>query len=221
MKGGPGRNRIVRRFDVLFTHYHWDHLMGLPFFAPLYEGDSHLAFHGAPYRQRTVQEILETAIGPPWFSVALSDTPSRKDYVNLTGDGIEVGPFAVRTARLSHPQGVTAYRVEHAGGSMVLATDVECGDTGTDPELVALSRNVDVLVHDAQYTPDELPAMRGRGHSSWRQAVETARASGARRLILYHHDPARTDDEIDAVVREAAREFPDVEAAREGSSFEF
>jgi len=210
-----------RRFDVLFTHYHWDHLQGLPFFGPLYDPGAHFTFHGFPVRERGVRELLETAIGPPWFPVALSDTPSTKHYLDLTSAPLEVGPFLVHSARLSHPQGVTAYRIEHGDGAMVVATDVECGNDEDDAALVALSRDVDVLVHDAQYTPDELPTLRGRGHSSWRQAVDTARRSGARRLILFHHDPRRTDADIDALVREAARELPAVEGAREGSEFEF
>ena len=209
------------RFDVLFTHYHWDHVLGLPFFGPLHDPGGHFTFHGFPGRDRGVRELLETAIGPPWFPVALSDTASTKHYVDLTGAPLELGPFVVHSARLSHPQGVAAYRIDHGGGAMVIATDVECGNDQDDAALVALCRDVDVLVHDAQYTPDELSNRRGRGHSSWRQAVDTARRSGAKRLILFHHDPTRTDEEIDAMVREAAREFPDVEAAREGDGFEF
>lgn len=207
------------RFDVLLTHYHLDHLMGLSVFAPLYDPDCRFTFYGAPWEGRGVQEILEGLIGPPWSPLALRETAAKKRYVDLDGTPFDLGCVAVATARLRHPQGVTAYRLERGGRRIVFATDCERGAPEPDERLAGLAGEADVLVHDAQYTPEEyVRRYRGWGHSSWRHAVEAARACAAGRLVLFHHDPRRSDEQIDEIVRRAGEESPAVEAAREGGT---
>ena len=211
----PGAAEV--RFDVLLTHFHWDHLMGLPFFGPLYDGGARFTFYGCGWGGSDLREILEGAIRPPWFPVALGDTPSSKTYRDLDDGALDFGDLRVTHARLQHPQGVTAYRLERDGRSVVFATDIERGDPESDARLGVLSSGADYLIHDSQYTPEEYDRQyRGWGHSTWKHAVEAARQAGAQRLILFHHDPTRTDEELDAIVAEAGRMFPAVEAAREG-----
>ncbi len=202
-------------FDVFLTHYHMDHLQGLPFFKPLLDSRVRFTFHGFD----DVRGALHGFIRPPWFPVALDDTPSVKRYAELDCSPISIGELELTVARLHHPQGNTAYRLEHAGRSVVYATDVERGDTASDAALKRLAGGADVLIHDAQYTPEEYESRRGWGHSTWRHAVDAAREAGVRQLILFHHDPARTDEEIDSLVDDARKAFPHVEAAREGMIF--
>jgi phosphoribosyl 1,2-cyclic phosphodiesterase len=206
------------RFHVLLTHYHRDHLEGLPFFRPLHDPACSFTFYGFPWEGMGVREALDVGLRPPWFPVPIGDTPAAKSYVDLTGGPFRISGVEVATARLSHPQGSTAYRLERSGRALVFATDTEYGDGERDALLVELSRGADVLIHDAQYTPEEYGDHRGHGHSTWRHALEAARIGSVERLVLFHHDPDRSDDELDAIVRQARSSFPKVEGAREGAS---
>jgi ribonuclease BN (tRNA processing enzyme) len=148
----------------------------------------------------------------------LRSAPSAKTYIDLSDEPFELPGFTVRSVRLRHPQGVAAYRLDHETGSVVFATDVESGDPEYDGVFRSLIDGVDILIHDAQYTPEEYEQRRGRGHSSWTNAVKLASECQVGRLILFHHDPDRSDDELEVIVEQAREIFPHVEAAREGSS---
>jgi ribonuclease BN (tRNA processing enzyme) len=130
-------------------------------------------------------------------------------------DVFDVGEAVVRVARGNHPGGVVAYRIEHAGRSVVYATDTEhyaC----VDPALRALAEGADVLIYDAQYLPEEYPAKLGWGHSTYAHGVELARAAGVSRCVLFHHDPSRTDAQVTALEARASELLPGCMAAREG-----
>lgn len=217
LDAGARPGSVGLRFDVFLTHYHWDHVAGLPFFGPLYDDRSTFSFHGPRWAGRGVRELLTEVMAPPWFPVGLEDTASRKSFVDLGEGSIEVGDVRVRAAPLHHPQVVVGYRVEVAGRVIVYATDHEGGEPRADDALFRLARGADVLIHDAQYTPGEYDATRrGWGHSTWRGAAETARQCGVGRLVLFHHDPDRSDEGIEEIEREARRIFPATDAAREG-----
>lgn len=205
-------------FHVLLTHFHRDHLEGLPFFMPLYDPACSFTFYGFPWADMGVRQVLEEGIRPPWFPLNVGGTASSKDYIDLSGDPLRIGGVEVSMTRLNHPQGSTAYRLDHGGRAVVFATDIEHGDPESDARLVELSSGVDVLIHDAQYTPAEYDLHRGHGHSTWTGALQAARDCGAKNLVLFHHDPNRSDTELDDIVRQARATFPHVEAAREGNS---
>lgn len=205
------------RFDVFLTHYHFDHLEGLRLFQPLYDRRSRFVFHGPRSNEIGVRQALEGSMTPPWFPVRLNETVSRKEFVDLDGAPLWVEDVRVSAAPVAHPQGALGYRLERGGRAIVFITDSETADAAAEAASSSLARGADVLIHDAQYTPEEYERRyRTWGHSSWKHAVQIARAAGVGRLVLFHHDPARTDDELDAIVAEARREFPAVEAAREG-----
>jgi phosphoribosyl 1,2-cyclic phosphodiesterase len=209
------------RFEVFFSHYHTDHVEGLPFFQPLYETRSRFVFHGFPWADIDVQQALEGSMTPPWFPIRIQDTGSIKEYVNLNGGPLWIEDVKVIPARVNHPQGAAGYRLERGGRAIVFITDNEPGDTRAEVAVRDLVRGADVLIHDAQYTPEEYDEQyRNWGHSSWKYAVGLARDAGADRLILFHHDPLRSDDELDRMVEQVRREFPDVDAAREGMTLE-
>lgn len=207
-------------FDVFLTHYHMDHLMGLPFFKPLLGGGSRFKFYGFGTAEGTMQQAIAGLVRPPWFPIPIEQTASQKSYVELDDNPIRVGDFTVTAARLNHPQGITGYRLQRGERSIVFATDIERGDPESDAALRSLASGADVLIHDAQYTPAEYPSCRGWGHSTWRHAVEAAEEAGVRRLVLFHHDPERSDEQLDAIVEEARKIFPGVDAAREGMTLQ-
>lgn len=208
-------------FHVFLTHYHWDHLQGILFFPPLYDERNRFTFYGHSWNGMGVKQAIEGALRPPWFPVSILETAADKEYVDVTGSPFRVGRLTVDAAPLHHPQGVTAYRVANGARSVVLATDYERGEPTSDETLRVFAAGTDVLIHDAQYTPDEYPSLYvGWGHSTRHHAVEAALETGAQRLVLVSHDPHRSDAEIDAIVESAREEFPATDAAYEGMRIE-
>jgi phosphoribosyl 1,2-cyclic phosphodiesterase len=206
-------------FDILFSHFHWDHLEGLGFFPPVFREQHRFTFHGRP-EGLSVQEALEGALRPPWFPIALAETPSEKRYTDMGGSTFTIEGVAVTPLALSHPQGVTGYRFDAGGRSIAIATDHEAGTPEVDAALVEWARGVDVLIHDAQYTAADYEEHRGWGHSTWDAAIEAATAAEVGRLVTISHDPSRTDDEIDALVASARKRFAETSAARAGEVIE-
>ncbi len=205
-----------RRYTIFFTHYHWDHIQGLPVFTPLFEAGNHIAFFGPRHRDEGVRHILERVIRPPWWPVSLDDVSARVTFHDL-GEKDEVGPIRLSYAEGRHPQGVVAYRLDGSERSVVVATDHETGDPAADASVRSLAADADVLLHDAQYTPEEHRAgRRGWGHSTWEGAVDAAEDSGVGRLVLTSHDPDRSDDQIDQIRAMARSLFPLADAAYEG-----
>lgn len=203
---------------LLFTHVHWDHIQGVPFFGPAFHPDSRLTLVGAP----GLREALSAQMRPPQFPVTMDAFRARMSFVEATpGDPFEIGPFRVRSLQMPHPDGVVCYRIEAGGRTLVFATDVEHGES-LDPRLVGFAEGADLLVHDAQYSHAEYtgesgPCRKGWGHSTWEQAVQTARLAEARRLALFHHDPTRTDRAVAVVESIAQNRHHGAFAAREGA----
>lgn len=209
---GPGPHH----FTFVFTHYHWDHIQGLPVFAPIYDPANSFTFVGPSSLEHDVEEALCSAIREPWFPVNLATAPASTTYREIKRT-LRKGPIAIHAARLHHPQGVAGYRIEGPTRSVVIATDHEAGDRSADRSLLRLMTGADHLIHDGQYTTAEyLELRRGWGHSTPDAAVDAALAGGVSRLILTSHDPDHDDSMIDAMVAGARARFPMTTAAYEG-----
>ncbi|MCC7385376.1 MAG: MBL fold metallo-hydrolase [Deltaproteobacteria bacterium] len=213
--------RIAATF--FFSHLHWDHIQGFPFFAPAFRPDTALSLYGS--RDALcggLEDALARQMQPPSFPVPLSAMAAEKQFHNIqSGDGIERGPFLVKTRALCHPQGSLGYRIEVGGKRFCFATDVEHRTDGIDEAILELARDVDLLVYDAQYTVAEYegregPPRKGWGHSTYVAAAEIAKAAGVKALALTHHDPTHDDAIVEAIESEAKALFPNTFAAREG-----
>lgn len=201
---------------LLLSHAHWDHLQGLPFFRPLYKAETTIAVLAPAAALEKTRRALAGQFRAPYFPVPWSAVEGRFRFAAIPARGLRWRGARVACAPLRHPQGATAYRLEVGGKSLTHALDHEHGDAAADAGLIALARDSDWLIADAQYTPEEYEQRRGWGHSTWRAAIALARAAGARHLILSHHDPWREDAPLAELEAAARREFPACRCAREG-----
>jgi ribonuclease BN (tRNA processing enzyme) len=218
-------NELEREFGdkpisahIFVSHYHWDHIQGVPFFRPLQSNpESQFVFHSSA-RARCIEQVMAEQMSSPYFPVNFSQMQARSRFGNIANGCIEMeNGIRIKTAWLNHPQGCLGFRVESPDGVMVYATDNEPGDKDFDKAVRKLAEGADVLIYDAQYLPDDYAANRvGWGHSHWREAVNVVMESGAKELILYHHDPDHSDLIVDRVVAEARNYYDKVRAAAEG-----
>jgi phosphoribosyl 1,2-cyclic phosphodiesterase len=205
------------RYHIFLTHYHFDHVEGLPLFQPLYDPNSRITIHGFESDGRSVQEVLESLIRPPYFPVSLAAVPSKVNYDTVGPEPREIGDVTVNALSLNHPGGCFSFRLERGDRRIVYATDHEHGVEETDSALIEFSRGADYLIYDTTYMRAEYEALRrGWGHSTWFAAVQIASTAQVGTLVLFHHHPEHTDEELRKLLRVTRAEFPSTEAAREG-----
>lgn len=204
---------------LFLTHFHWDHIQGLPFFQPLYNGANKVTFHSgrAPAESR---EILEGQMSTPYFPVNFELLTAKREFVRACPDVFRHGPLTVEAFPLNHPQTAVGYRFECNGAVVVHASDCEHGDEKLDSVLRRYAQNADVLIYDSQYTPEEYELKKGWGHSTWLEATEVAKDAGVKQLVLFHHDPSHSDRMIRENVDRARLRFENTIAAQEGWSIE-
>jgi len=202
---------------VFFSHFHLDHIQGVPFFRPLYNPKNHFTFYFAGRRTADlVGDALARMMANPYFPVDMSKLPCTREYVNLTEGTFNLADTRIDVLPLNHPQGCAGYRVVHNGKVISYCTDVEHGVDWSDNNVKTLAKNADFYIADSQYTPAELPDRAGWGHSSWEQAIHYGIEAGAKRIALFHHDPYHEDAQVDEILENARQRHPNVIAAREG-----
>jgi phosphoribosyl 1,2-cyclic phosphodiesterase len=222
-------NELIKKMPVsvhlFISHVHWDHIQGFPFFAPAFVGGNSIHMYGASNSRGTVESAMAGQMEFPNFPVKLSDLGSELIFHHINpGDVIHVAnDVSVRAAAGTHPGGVLAYRVDHAGASVVYATDTEHSDDGElDERLIELAQGADVFIYDSMYTPEEYDGRAdgrpriGWGHSTFEVGAALAKAAEVKQYVLFHHDPDQDDADVKAKEERAQALFPNALAAREG-----
>jgi len=206
---------------VFLTHFHWDHIHGIPFCQPLYREGNAFFFHTVQRKEEALKAAIEGQMINPYFPVDMKMLRSTRHFYDLDHDPVDVNGAVIRSAPLYHPQECVAYRVEADGAVFVFATDTEPGSAFHDRSVRNLAQGADVLVYDAQYTPEQMQSERiGWGHSSWLEGTRIAKECGVKQLFLFHHDPDNDDEFVDGLVEKARREFPNTIGAAEGLELE-
>ena len=208
---------------LVFSHFHWDHIQGLPFFAPAY--DSRRSFTvvaiGRERYGKDIKSIFEMQMQHEYFPVTLDGMGARIEFLKSEEDCLTLGQASIQAVKHRHPGDAYSYRIEAADGKvLVFFTDIEHGDK-IDERIVDLARGADLLIHEGQYTPEELPRFKGWGHSSWEQAVEVGQRAGVKRLVITHHDPDHNDEFLRQVEKQCQERFPNSVLAREKMEIEF
>jgi phosphoribosyl 1,2-cyclic phosphodiesterase len=201
-------NRLIREklytYHFLFTHAHWDHLMGLPFFKPLYLSCTEMQIYRCPFGGRYVEDMISKVLAPPHFPVRYRDLKARFTYRRACPNTFTIGSVAITPIAISHPNCGSGYKFVENGHSFVFLTDNELGyiHPGGLPATAyqAFCQDAELLFHDAEYTPREYKKMIEWGHSSYTDAISLAQRANVKRLGLFHLNQERADDKVDAIV---------------------
>ncbi len=207
-----------REFDLLFTHTHLDHISGLPFFPPAYDGRFDItAWAGHFTGQKGLADIICRIMSPPIFPVAVNTLKAVSFRSFSAGQTLpRDGDLVIKTVRLNHPGGACGYRLEYAERSICIITDHEHGNEKIDASVREFVKDADIMIYDAMFTDDEYAQYKGWGHSTWQKGVELALLANVKIPVLFHHDPRRDDDALDAIGAAARERHAGALVAAEG-----
>lgn len=236
MKDDFGQGKGVAH--IFFTHSHWDHIQGFPFFTPIFIGkrdkngkvvkevSNKLHIYGSAESKRSIENSLSTQMSDCYFPVLLSDLPVTMSFTYLNEKTIKIGKTKINTLPLRHPNGVLGFRIEDNGKILTVATDCEHPEDGEcDQNLLKLSENSDILIYDGQYTPEEyepskfnicMAPKKGFGHSTAEEGIKVAQKAHVKKLIITHHEPLHNDKMLSAMEKKIKSLMPNAIFAREG-----
>ncbi|MFI5236534.1 MAG: MBL fold metallo-hydrolase [Ignavibacteriales bacterium] len=224
LKSGHKQDEIF----IAFTHFHWDHIQGFPFFAPALVKNQkiNILALGWGYKLNSLEDIFRTQMRKEYFPVQLEKMGADFNFMLLkeTKKVFEPRvkkptPVLVKTNKHNHPGGAYGYRIERKGKVIVFCTDIEHG-ISIDENVVKFAENADLLIHDAQYTDEELKKKSGWGHSSFNQAIEVAERANVKLLALTHHDPDHDDEFLKKMEVKCQKRFSNCFVAREKTEIE-
>jgi phosphoribosyl 1,2-cyclic phosphodiesterase len=214
---GSGIRRLGNRlraekrssFNLFFTHSHWDHILGFPFFKPIYDPKTRIELYGCPMTNGDMVRLLAGVMKPPHFPVPYGEIEATVNYQGVCAENLLIDSVSIRAIPLSHPNLGAGFRFDEGDRSLVFLTDNELGHHHRGgrsfEEYAEFARGADVLIHDAEYTPEEYGRTRSWGHSCHTDALRLALAAGVRSFGLYHHNQDREDDGVDAMVADCQR----------------
>lgn len=225
--GGTGLrvagNELMRaaapvELDLFFSHTHFDHVCGLPFFAPCYDSRSQIRIWAGHLNGVRIEAVLKKTMIAPLFPVPMGIFAAKIRFVDFAaGAALTPHPgIRIATAALNHPNGATGYRIEFAGKTVTYITDTEQRPGGLDRNVLGLADHADLMIYDATYTDAEYPSHKDWGHSTWEEGVRLADAAKVGTLVIFHHDPGHDDAFMDRIAAAAAAARPGTIVAQEG-----
>jgi phosphoribosyl 1,2-cyclic phosphodiesterase len=226
--GGTGirllGNELMRHhrpidMDLFYSHTHFDHICGLPFFAPCYDKTATIRiWAGHLDGGLGIKAVLNDMMIAPLFPIPMGVFTAAVSFHDFAaGATLQPHPgITLRTGPLNHPSGATGYRIEYGGKAVAYVTDTEHRPGGLDAEVLKLAAGADLLIYDSTYTDEEYPTHKDWGHSTWQEGVRLADAAGVRTFVVFHHDPGHDDGFMDAVAAAAAATRPGTIVAQEG-----
>lgn len=199
VKTSPNTN-----LTILFTHMHLDHLIGLPFFSGLAETGRKIAIYARPREGLSPKEAVDRLVIPPFWPITIDGYPAETKFHTLDSptEKFSLGEVLIEGMEGTHPGGSTVFRLTHRGKTIVYATDFEHNDPANTDALIKFSRRADLLLYDAQYTEAEYPRCKGYGHSTPEMGLNIAAEAEAKKLLLVHHAPWRSDEELDQLEKQ-------------------
>jgi phosphoribosyl 1,2-cyclic phosphodiesterase len=201
------------KYHFIFTHTHWDHIMGFPYFKPLYSNHTEFRMHRCPFHSQLVKNIISNIMAPPNFPVKYSDIKAELFYEEACPTEFEIGSVKVVPIPISHPNGGSGYKFIEDSKSFVFLTDNELGfiHPGGLPykDYVKFSSGADLLIHDAEYTPEEYKTFIDWGHSVYTDVLNLAFEAGVKKVGLFHLNQERTDREMNKIVKNCGKIIAD------------
>lgn len=212
-------DQSARQVELFLSHYHSDHIEGLPFFEPLHRRDFKVrVWAGNRPHGLTVKQMLDQFMNPPFFPVTVEAFASKREFHDFTpGEDLQPAPgVLIATMLLNHPDACTGYRVFYRNRSVCYITDTEHRPGLADISLTKFIRGADIVIYDAMYDDSEFRRYQGFGHSTWQEGIRLCEKAKARRLILFHHSPSKTDNDLERLERKIEAARPGTLIAREG-----
>ncbi len=207
---------------MFFTHSHWDHIQGFPFFVPAFVPGNKIDIYGAiAPNGSTIEQRLNDQMLHPNFPVPLQIMGADMKFCDIdVGEAVELGEVKIENTLLNHPGEAVGYRVSWKGRAAAYISDTEHFPDRLDENVLWLARDADVMIYDATYTDSEYHNEKsskvGWGHSTWQEAVKVAKAANVKQLVIFHHDPLHNDDFMDEIAQDTAEQFPNSVVAKEG-----
>ncbi len=201
---------------VFLSHTHWDHIIGLPFFAPLHQPFAKIHFYGPQRAAHELEDIILGLFKAPYFPVTPDNIKAELFFHELKDNELTLGRHKLITAPHPHPNGALTFRLEVDGNVITYVTDIEHTKDRLVPSVIELSRDADALIHDSHFHAEDLPKHRAWGHSSWVECTEVARLANVKQLYLFHYSPNYTDAIVNDMEAKAQQAFPNTVAAYQG-----
>jgi phosphoribosyl 1,2-cyclic phosphodiesterase len=212
----------ISQGTILFSHTHWDHINGFPFFGPAYSGDHSFKIYAGHLKKKGgIREALSGQMQQPVFPVPIDIMHARMQFQDFSaGESFNIDDIKIRTAPLNHPNGATGYRIEHGGRSVCYVTDTEHLPQKPDENILGLIEGADLVIYDSTYTDAEFPKRVSWGHSTWQEGVRLCQKVKVKQLGIFHHDPDHDDTFMAKVNKEAQESWLGAVVTREGMAID-